>query len=211
MKLKITKFVHSCLVVESPDGRVAVFDPGVFSTMFDPGMFTRIDDVFITHNHSDHMDISQIKHIVEHFPEVRICATAEAVEQLAAEGITATSDAPEGAVLFDSPHESTEPLFPTPQEHGVHYLDTLTHPGDSHHFGEAKAILALPLAAPWGAPIPAFRLATELKPKYIIPIHDWHWNDQARSGLYDMLAAKFEEQGITFIKPVNGEPFEIDA
>lgn len=208
--MKITKYVHSCLVVEMPDGRTAVFDPGGFSTL-DPANLTRVDDIFITHNHGDHLDAELIKKLVAKFPDARICTTAQGVEDLAAAGITAGTSPPEGAALFDSPHESTEPLFPTPQEVGVHFMDQLTHPGDCHHFSETRAILALPLIAPWGAPIPAFRLAAELKPRYVVPIHDWHLNDKARAALYDMLEGKFAEQGITFIKTVDGQPFTLDV
>ena len=208
--MKITKFVHSCLLVETDD-RTVLFDPGGFSPV-PVDKLERLDDIFITHNHGDHLNVDTIKKLVAKFPEVRILATAQGVEQLQKEGIEATTLPPEGGVeLFDSPHESTEPLFPTPQEIGIHYLGVLTHPGDSHHFAETKAVLALPLQAPWGAAIPAFRLAAELKPKYVIPIHDWHWNDQARSGLYDMLAEQFKERGIEFIKPVDGEPFTVDV
>ncbi len=207
--MKITKFVHSCLLVETPD-RVAVFDPGGFATL-DPAKLDRLDDIFITHNHGDHLNVDLIKKLVAKFPKVRIFATAQGVEDLKAAGITATNDPPEGAELFDSPHETTEPLFPTPQEHGIHYLGMLTDPGDSHHFAETKAILALPVQAPWGGTIAAAALALKLKPKYVIPVHDWHWNDQARASMYNMLEGVFKEAGITFIKPVNGEAFEINV
>src|SRR5262249_21273304 len=125
--MRITKFGHSCLLVEmpGPDGRSALFDPGVFSTV-DVASLQRLDEIFITHNHSDHMDIELIKKLVAKFPDVRILATTEAVEELAGVGIKATNEAWDGVRLFDSPHESVEPLFVTPQEHGIHYLDTLT-------------------------------------------------------------------------------------
>jgi len=207
--MKITKFVHSCLLVEMPD-RTALFDPGAFATV-DVDKLEYLDDIFITHNHGDHLNVELIKKLVAKFPDVRIFATAQGVEDLAAAGVKASNTPPEGAELFDSPHETTEPLFPTPQEHGIHYLGMLTDPGDSHSFRETKAILALPVQAPWGGTIAAAKVALDLKPKYVIPIHDWHWSDQARAGMYDMLDGVFKEAGITFIKPVNGEPFKIDV
>lgn len=208
--MRVTKFVQSCLLVEMSDGPTALFDPGAYSTV-DPGVLKRLDHIFITHNHGDHMDPKLIAKLVAAFPDVQITATAEAVEQLKDAGITAGTEPPEGATRFDSPHESVEPLFPTPQEWGYHYQNKLTHPGDCHNFRETKAVLALPMQGPWGSTVNAVRLALELRPRYIIPIHDWHWSDAARKGMYDMLEPIFKESGISFIKAVNGTPFTVDV
>lgn len=212
--MKITKFVHSCLLVETPD-RVAIFDPGSMSAealgAAIPGL-TRLDDIFITHIHQDHADPALIKQLVEKFPDVRVTATPETVEALAKEGIKASDQAPEGVVFFDAPHEDVSPLFgDPPQEIGIHYLDKLSDPGDSHSFTETKAILALPVQAPWGSSIAALKLALKLKPKHVLPIHDWHWSDQAREQSYGMFERVLGEQGITFHKLQTGQPVEIDA
>lgn len=210
--MKITKLVHSCLLVEMPEpvNRTVLFDPGEMSTV-DVDTLQYLDDIVITHKHGDHLDPELVRKLAAKFPEVRILAPGEVVEQLAGEGITATTEAPEGMALFSSPHESVEPLFPSPDEIGVHYLDKLSHPGDSHSFNETKDILALPMSAPWGSTIRAINLAIELKPKYVIPIHDWHWRDEARESMYDRIAGALEKEGITFVKAVNGEPFVLDV
>lgn len=207
--MKITKFVHSCLLVETPD-RVALFDPGVMSTpTIDIDSLERLDDIFITHGHGDHYDSEFIKKLTDKFPKVRITATPETVTQLGEAGITASDHAPDGVKFFDSPHESVKPLFPQPQEFGFHYLDSLSHPGDSHSFHETKAILALPITAPWGSTIKALNLALDLKPKFVLPIHDWHWRDEARDQTYDMFERVLGEQDIKFFKLQTGQPVEI--
>jgi L-ascorbate metabolism protein UlaG (beta-lactamase superfamily) len=211
--MKITKLVHSCLLVEMPEpvSRTVLFDPGSMSReIIEQHDFKYLDDIVITHNHGDHMDIDLIKQLVAKFPEMRILATAQAIDQLKEQGIEATNIAPEGLKIFDSEHAPTEPLVTTPQQHGIHYLNALTHPGDSHTFGETMPILALPVQAPWGATVNAVKLALELKPQYIIPIHDWHWSNDARASMYEKLEAIFKQNKITFIKPVNGEPFTIE-
>jgi L-ascorbate metabolism protein UlaG (beta-lactamase superfamily) len=210
--MKITKYVQSCLLVEmpAPVNRTALFDPGVMSSPeIDVDKLMYLDDIFITHGHADHLDVDLLKKLVSKFPDVRITATEEVVSKLKAEGIKASTEAPTGVTLIDSPHEKVEPLFPQPQEIGVHYLDKLTHPGDSHSFNETKDILALPVTAPWGSNIRAVTLALELKPKHILPIHDWHWSDAAREGSYASMEKAFAEHDITFHKLKTGEPVVI--
>jgi hypothetical protein len=152
-----------------------------------------------------------MKELVAKFPDVRITTTAEGVEQLKEQGITATSSSSDGIVLFEAPHEDVQPLFPVPQEIGVHYLDLLTHPGDSHNFSETKDILALPVTAPWGSTTNGAQLAMGLKPKYIVPIHDWHWRDEARKQMYDALEEVFAKEGITFLNIESGTPIVVDV
>jgi L-ascorbate metabolism protein UlaG (beta-lactamase superfamily) len=212
--MKITKFVHSCLLVEmpAPVNRTALFDPGNMSVAaLSVDSLEFLDDIFITHGHPDHMDAGLIKKLVAKFPDVRITAPPDAVEQLKAEGILASTEVPEGVNLFEAPHEKTYPMFPPPDEYGYHYLDKLSHPGDSHSFGETKAILALPVTAPWGATVTAVNLALGLKPRYIVPIHDWHYRDEARESTYDRLEQIFGAEGITFSKMETGKPVVFDV
>lgn len=210
--MKITKLVHSCLLVEmpAPVNRTALFDPGSMSPV-DVDSLEYLDDIFITHGHGDHCDPELIQKLVAKFPQVRITAPEEVVTQLKEQGITASSQPPEGVSFFDAPHEDVQPMFPLPQEIGVHYLDKLSHPGDSHHFSETKEILALPVQAPWGSTVNAVKLALSLKPKYIVPIHDWHWRDEARESTYQSLEKLFADNGITFISAKNGEAFVLDV
>jgi|SRR5580765_6274153 len=212
--MKITKLGHSCLLVEmpAPTSRTALFDPGCYSTV-DVNSLQYLDDIIITHSHPDHFDLELVKQLVGKFPQVRITAPAEIAEQLAQERLAATSAASDGIELFNSPHEVIRPFFPhdPPQEIGVHYLGTLSHPGDSHSFTETKAVLALPVQAPWGSPNNAVKLALDLKPQYIIPIHDWHWSEEGRASNYANMQAAFGAAGINFVHAVNGEPFVLDV
>lgn len=214
--MKITKFVHSCLLVEMPEpiNRTALFDPGTMSeSALDVDSLEYLDDILITHIHADHMSVDLIKQLVAKFPEVRITAPADAVEALKNEGITASSQPPEGVIIFEAPHEKLEPFMMAepPDELGYHYLELLSDPGDSHSFSETKEILALPIQAPWGSTRRAVELALELKPKYVIPIHDWHWSDDARRASYNNLEKIFADNGITFLKPETGESIVLDV
>lgn len=207
--MKITKLGHSCLLVEMPD-RTALFDPGMMSSV-DVASLEFLDDIIITHDHGDHMDIPKVKELVAKFKDVRITTTAAAVAQLKTEDITASSDPSDGIVFFDAPHEDVEPLFPRPDQIGVHYVGKLSHPGDSHSFEESMDILALPVTAPWGATTTAVHLALKHKPKYVLPIHDWHWRDEAREMMYGGLKQAFAAEGIEFIHLKDGEPVNLNV
>lgn len=210
--MKITKFVHACLLVETPE-RVALFDPGTMSEQaLDVASLSRLDDIFITHEHADHFSLKLVESLVKKFPKVRITSTGPVVAALASKGITGSTNPPEGVSFFDSPHESKPPLMPVgPEQIGVHYLDALSHPGDSHSFHETKPILALPVTAPWGTSFKAISLAFELKPRHVLPIHDWHWRDEARELMYDRFEQVLGGQGIKFYKLQTGQPVEIDT
>lgn len=207
--MKITKLGHGCLLVETTDPkRVALFDPGYMSTVpIDtlPGL----DDIIITHEHGDHMNVELIKQLQAAFPKARVKASTRATALLIGQGIRAEQDAVEGIEVFDAPHEPVKPLFPDADNMGVHYLDKLTNPGDCSHFTETKGVLALPVAAPWGSSVQVVQLALQLKPKHVIPVHDWHWSDEARASMYDLMEQVFQEQGITFHKVEDGKAIEI--
>lgn len=211
--MKITKFVHSCLLVEmpAPVDRTVLFDPGVMSDeALSAHNFQYLDDIVITHEHADHMSVPVIERLVRQFPEVRILAPESAVALLAQQGITAFVDPVDGLEIFTAPHEDLSPLGEPPQAIGVHYLDRFTHPGDSHSFTVAKEILALPVQAPWGSTVDAVNLAIELRPKHVLPIHDWHWSNEARVAMYDMLEGVFKQHGIAFYKLETGVPLVIN-
>ena len=211
--MKITKYAHACLLVEA-DNRVGLIDPGNYSYTygkFNLDNIAQLDDLIITHEHQDHMFIPMIQAVIAKFPNVAIVTTEVAKQQLAKEGITNVSTTGNEQIeLFEADHESMEPLFRVNQNTGVHYLNKLSHPGDSHHFAVSKDVLALPITAPWGTLAHAAEIGQNLKPKYIIPIHDWHFNDEARSSIYDWLEGFFKTLNITFIKPVDGQAIDLD-
>ncbi|RTK94956.1 hypothetical protein EKI60_00660 [Candidatus Saccharibacteria bacterium] len=86
----------------------------------------------------------------------------------------------------------------------------MTDPGDTHDFSSTNDILLLPVQAPWGTTIRAIELGMELKPKYIVPIHDWMWNEDWRNNVYQRMEAIFADTSTTFLQPVDGQPLEIN-
>ena len=85
----------------------------------------------------------------------------------------------------------------------------LTHPGDSLQFSESHYVLALPVQAPWGSFVASVEKAIALKPKIVIPIHDWHWKDTARRRMYETAKQYLAGKGIEFHGLETGEMLEI--
>jgi hypothetical protein len=51
--------------------------------------------------------------------------------------------------------------------------------------------------------------AVSQKPKVVIPIHDWHWNEKAREGFYERLTKYFGDNGIEFNPLGRGEELTV--
>lgn len=212
--MRLTKYVHACVLVEDK-GVVALFDPGSFS--YEAGLLKlnqlpKLDYVLITHEHFDHCHQPFIEAIYKKFPNVQFFSTTTVTQQLKGKGINNVNTQSKGPVDIDPlNHDGMAPLGKTPPCENVrfHFADQVTHPGDSIHLIDTKDILLLPLAGPWESTIDAVALADKLKPKIVVPIHDWMWNDIWRLNMYGSLEKHFADQGIKFIQPVNGQPFEV--
>lgn len=212
--MKITKFVHSCVFVEH-QGKTVLFDPGIFS--WNSGKFKidsiqSLDAVVVSHKHPDHCGEAFIRALLEKFPAVQWFAPADAHEDLKSWGAQNITNQSAGDVKTGEVNHA--PVLPFGIEvHNLvsHWSDLITHPGDTHDLSETRDVLLLPVQAPWGTTIRAIELAKALKPKYILPIHDWMWNEQWRETSYDRFESIFADTDITFLRPTDGETIEIEV
>lgn len=208
--MKVTKFIHSCLLVKT-ENVVYLIDPGQYSYQsktLNLDKIENIDYILITHEHQDHMDLSFIKEVLEKFPNVKIHTNPSAAEILNNEGINTLSDLPDEVSKEEVDHEAV--FGSKPPENLLYTIDGyLTHPGDSYHFENSAKVLCLPVQAPWGSLVQAVELAISLKPKVIIPIHDWHWRKEAKEAFYKRLEGYFAEKDIKFIPIEDGVEVEV--
>lgn len=210
--MKITKLVHSCVLIED-DGQVALCNPGIYS--WQSGVVSldsipQLDYVVVTHKHADHLGEPFVRALVEKFPEVQWVAPLDSHDELKALGVQNVTEQSVGPVvtkLVD--HAKVVPFGVPVQNLIVHWNGKVTDPGDTHDFSETKGVLLLPVQAPWGTTIRAFELGLELKPQYLIPIHDWMWNEEWRNTIYDGLERVFAETDTKFIRPIDGQPIDI--
>jgi L-ascorbate metabolism protein UlaG (beta-lactamase superfamily) len=209
--MMITKYHHACLLVQH-DGKVVLIDPGNYtadSGQFDPQSLTQLDGVVYTHEHQDHLYVPFLQKILQKFPNVPIVANDSIKGILAKENISTASSLPDWVTQEDAAHEPLVPGMAMCPNISYTVFGKLTHPGDSLHFTKTAEVLALPVTAPWGSMTQAITKALEVKPKVIVPIHDWHWKDEARRGMYGMMKGLFEKSGIDFRVIESSEPITL--
>jgi L-ascorbate metabolism protein UlaG (beta-lactamase superfamily) len=197
MDVTITKLVHACLLVEVDDRRI-LLDPGIFTTRderFELSMVEGVDRILITHEHADHVDAELVRAVVERSNEADVESTPSLCRILADEGIATVG---EGTPRFAAPHERI-PIGPGPQNTGFHVEGVLSHPGDSHSFAETMPILAMPFAAPWGSLVAGVDRTRLVKPRYVIPIHDWFLSEGGKDFMYGLATAGLSEDDIELI------------
>lgn len=208
--MKITKFIHSCLLLEDTN-KVILFDPGNYtreSHSLDDFPFSKLDAIAITHEHPDHMDIPLIKRLLEKFPKAEVFCTMSSKAILEKEGIQSQTKGNDFISMTPVPHEKIF-MGPSPENMMITYDNKFATPGDSLTFSKSPEILALPVQAPWGSTTWATETALHVMPKVIVPIHDWHWKDEVRIALYNQLEEFFAKHNIIFKKPETGISFEV--
>ncbi len=208
--MKITKYLHSCLLVEDRDKTILI-DPGQYTYdahVFHIGTLKALDYILITHEHFDHLYIPFVTELLQKFPKATIISNQSVKEILSKEHIYVETDGNGFILLEEVPHENIFDKEP-PQNLKFILFDKLTTPGDSFHFSLTTDILAMPITAPWGSLLEAVGVIEELKPKVVIPIHDWHWKDDARKAFYKRLTDHFQKLGIDFKGVETGETIEV--
>jgi L-ascorbate metabolism protein UlaG (beta-lactamase superfamily) len=173
--VRITRYGHSCLLVEQGDARL-LLDPGVFSAGFEH--LEGLTAVLVTHQHSDHLDVDRLRPLLEANPDARLHldegsagqhADLDAVVVRAGDvldlGVPVAVHGSQHAVI----HEDV-PRIPN-----VGYLvdGRFFTPGDALTVPDADVeVLGLPTAAPWLKLSEAVELLRTVSPRLAVPVHD---------------------------------------
>ncbi len=175
--MKITKFGHCCLLIETKKARI-VTDPGCYNKT--PSL-KHIDAILITHEHQDHLHIPALKKILKTNKDALVVSHKSVgtilekenipyfllkdKETISIHGIPVTS--------FGTKHACIHHELPLVQNTGYLINKTLYYPGDALHVPQAPVkILALPVAGPWLKIEDAIEFAKKVKPKIVFPVHD---------------------------------------
>lgn len=210
--MKLTKFAHSCVLVED-QGMTVLFDPGTFSWnsgSVDMGSLPEVHKIIVSHRHPDHCAEPFVRALVQQFPDAVWFAPDDAEADLMAWGVSQVMRQSSGNVqVAQVNHAPVEPFGVQVQNLVTNLSGRVTHPGDTHDFVEAGDVLLLPVQAPWGTTIRAIELVQNLKPKYVLPIHDWMWNEEWRQNCYDRFEQIFAGTDTKFLRPVDGQAIEV--
>lgn len=198
------------------NGKRILIDPGGFtweSGQLTDEVLSHLDYCLVTHEHFDHFNEEAFKKIKANSPSVKFKAGPAVVKKLQAIGIVADSDNDQLITLDVGEHAHLWEGIPIFENTKMTIAGKLMHVGDSMDIAKAPPILCLPIFGPWlgGTITDAANIISKLKPKYIIPIHDWHYNDQARTDLIKWLEGTFKEQGTEFIATELGREFDLNV
>jgi len=211
--MKITKFVHSCLLIESP-GINALIDPGNYtwgSHLLRVDRLPVLDYVVITHEHPDHYDEYGLRELSRHFPHAAIITNTDLANKIATlklpNPVRAGSE--DNLTVFEAKHEPLPLATPNVLNIGVHVANKLTHTGDSYDLPQSREVLALPLTGPFASYRQALDVIVKLKPRVVLPIHDWEWHKAARQNRYSRAKQLLNKYNIEFIELESGDPVEL--
>jgi len=177
--VKLTKFTHACVRLESDDGRALVIDPGEWS---EEAALDGVSDVLVTHEHFDHLDVEFLTRVAADNPRLHVWAPAPVAEnQLAGLGAAVTPVAPGDTVtaagfavqVVGGAHAEIYEGLPGCANVGYVVDGAVYHPGDALHVPDAAIdTLLVPASAPWLKLAEALDFVRAVKPRRAYPIHD---------------------------------------
>jgi L-ascorbate metabolism protein UlaG (beta-lactamase superfamily) len=185
--VRVTKYTHSCIRIESDDA-VLVVDPGAFS---EPAALTGADAVLITHEHVDHLDVDAVGGAVARQPGLRVYAHADVLPKLEAfrEAVTTVAAGEDFTAAgftvraYGGQHAVIYPEIPRIANLGYLISDGGTSvytPGDSFAVPDDAAVdtLFVPLHAPWMKLAESIDFVRAVKPRRAYAIHDALLNER---------------------------------
>ena len=175
--MRITKYVHACVRVADGD-RAFVIDPGVW---VEPEAYEGIDEILITHEHIDHVDVEALVARAKASSALLVRAPAPVAEQLAAVGVpveTVSAGDRIAVAGFDvsvvgGEHAEIYDGLPGCANVGFVVDGRVYHPGDALFVPDSDVeLLMVPVSAPWLKLAEAIDFVRAVGPTRVIPVHD---------------------------------------
>jgi L-ascorbate metabolism protein UlaG (beta-lactamase superfamily) len=195
--VRITRYGHSCVLVEDGDGRV-LLDPGIFSSGFED--LLGLTAVLITHQHPDHLDVERVTRLMEANPEATLVTDEGSQLDLPRTIVHAgdTLDLGTTVSVHGSEHAVIHPEIPRVPNVGYLVAGRFFTPGDALTVPEADVeVLGLPTDAPWLKLVEAVQLLRDVKPARAFPVHDGVLAPAA-AGIWYGHFARLAPEGTTF-------------
>jgi L-ascorbate metabolism protein UlaG (beta-lactamase superfamily) len=176
--MRLTKFGHSCLLVEEGGARL-LLDPGSFSDEFE--RLEGLTAVCVTHQHVDHLDAGRVRPLLDRNPGVRVVADEGSAKALGEAGadVEVVHDGDEltvgglGLAVVGRDHATIHPDIPVVPNVGYLVGGRLFHPGDAlTEPGRPVEVLAAPAGAPWLKLAEAVDYLRRVGPAVAVPVHE---------------------------------------
>ena len=212
--MRLTKFGHSCLLVEEGGARV-LLDPGSFSDGFET--LEGLTAVCLTHQHVDHLDPERVRPLLDRNPGVRVVSDEGSAEALGEAGadVEVVHDGDELALgglalrVVGRDHAAVHPEVPVVPNVGYLVGGRLFHPGDALTMpGEPVEVLAVPAGAPWLKLADAVDYLRKVGPRVAVPVHEKVLSEVGISSHYRLLE-QLGGPGTAFRVLDDGRPVEL--
>lgn len=173
--MRVTRYGHSCVLVEDGDGRV-LLDPGVFSHRFE--QLRGLTGVLITHQHPDHLDVERLQALLEANPDARLHCDEGSTEHVAGLPHTVVRegdrlDLGTSVTVHGVQHAVIHEDLPRVPNVGYLVGGRFFTPGDALTVPDADVeVLGLPTDAPWLKLSEAVGLLRAVAPRLAFPVHD---------------------------------------
>lgn len=207
--MKITRFGHSCVLVEAGGARVLI-DPGVYSRGWES--IATPDAVFITHRHADHADPVRLPAYLADRPDLPCYVEPGVNEQLIVPTTTAMASGQQitlgqlTVTVVGGLHAVIHPDIPRVGNFGLVLRalgePSVFHPGDALDVTPDDIdVLCVPMMAPWEKVSQTIDFVRGVVPRQMIPIHDGLLNDDGFWMIAGHLSARTTAQFVPVRDP----------
>ena len=203
----VRRLTHSCVTITSDDGTVLI-DPDSFtwgSGVVDLDTIGDVQRVLVTHEHQDHVHPDFVKWLRDRGTDVTVHGNSAVAALLAPEDIEVIDDNPAGVTSEDMLHGML-PNGMQPPNRAFTY-GSVTSTGDSFDLSSCGDVLLLPLFVPWGMSRDAVTTAERLRPKVVIPAHDFYLSDGGREFIGGFIGGLLNQDGMEFVPVAYGDSY----
>ena len=213
--MRLTKFGHSCLLVEEGQARI-LLDPGMLSSGFEE--LEGLTAVLFTHQHNDHLDPERVRGLLDRNPGIRVVSDEGSAKALGEAGadVEVVHDGDEleiggvGVRVAGRDHAVIHPDIPTIPNVGYLVGGRLFHPGDAFTPPpQPVEVLAVPAGAPWLRVREPIEYVRQVRPDVAVPIHEKLLSTIGASLYYRLIEQLGAREGTTMRLLDDGKPVEL--